>query len=146
MDGALIRREERHWSVAEKKPRTCWNEPRSLHPRPKVWPAAKRLLLNGVGAGIMEREATKSRCPRLGPVSIVRAGEKRKRACFHRSLLTASQRTTVTFPTIIAVSPSTPTFRVHPLSTIYLRTTVRLCRPQTRPLNAAVCLYNHCKQ
>lgn len=33
---------------------------------PEVRPAAKKLLLNGVGAGIMEREATKSRWPRLG--------------------------------------------------------------------------------
>lgn len=43
---------------------------------PEVRPAAMKLLLNGldgVGAGMMEREATKSRCPRLGTVPIVRA-------------------------------------------------------------------------
>ena len=33
---------------------------------PKVQPTARKLLLNGVGAGMMEREATKSRWPRLG--------------------------------------------------------------------------------
>lgn len=40
---------------------------------PKVRPAARKLLLNGLEAGIMEREATKSRWPRLGTFPTVGA-------------------------------------------------------------------------
>jgi len=54
---------ECQWTVAEGRPRAhVGADP--VDP-PKVRPAARKLLLNGVKAGIMEREATKSRWSRL---------------------------------------------------------------------------------
>jgi hypothetical protein len=94
LDCSLIRgEEERQWSVAEKRPRTCWSEP--LWTPPKVRPAVAKLLPNGVGAGIVEREATKSRCERLEQTPLFERGEESGCiATYWFALLTYNRTTT----------------------------------------------------
>jgi hypothetical protein len=54
-----------------RRDRARWSRPPSTPPTRR--PAARKLLLDGVGAGIVERVATKSRWPRLGTVFVLHA-------------------------------------------------------------------------